>query len=82
MTTQCSERKCVRGVVRQIKSALEGKILVTRIGKALAGGVHQAVEFRSRSRFGFELPYPREVFEFLFAHTRRSSSEPKMKIFG
>jgi len=82
MPTQCSQRKCVRGVVREIESALEGKVLVTRIGKTLSGGVHQAVEFRGCSRFSFELPDPGEVFEFLLAHARRSSSEPKIKIFG
>ena len=36
MPTQCSQRKCVGGVVREIESALEGKILITRISKALA----------------------------------------------
>jgi|SRR6516162_9834523 len=82
MPTQCSQRKCVGGVVREIESALEGKILITRISKALAGGVHQAVEFRAYSWFGFELSDPGEVFEFLLAHARRSSSEPKINIFG
>jgi hypothetical protein len=82
MPTQCGQGKCVCGIVRQIKSALEGESLVASIGKALAGGLHQSDKLCSRSWFSFELPDPGEVVEFLFAHGRRSSSEPKTKIFG